>query len=137
MNDTTHIRLVLVDDNPAVLRQVMQVLPDDFDILDTFESGAGLPAAVERHQPEVIVLDISLPGVNGITLARQLTAAGCSAKIVFLSVHDDSDYVRSAFAAGASGYVLKMRLSLDLEHALRTVIAGRQFVSPTLALDTD
>jgi len=74
-----------------------------------------------------------MPVVNGIEAARQLTASGARAKIVFLTVHADEDYVREAQAAGGLGYVVKSRLASDLAPALRAALAGRAFVSPSIA----
>ena len=132
---TSHVRLLLVDDNPAVLRQVIQLLPREFEVVATLEDGAGLPAAVLEHQPDIIVLDITLPPVNGIALASQLRSAGCSAEIVFLTVHSDRDYVRAAFGVGAIAYVVKTRLSLDIVPALRAAMRGERFVSPSPELE--
>jgi DNA-binding NarL/FixJ family response regulator len=130
MSESRRIRLVLVDDNPAVLRQVVQILPHEFEICDMLENGESLQPVVAACQPDIVVLDIALPGQSGIALASQLKKTGCQARIVFLTVHDDPDYVRSTFAAGATGYVVKMRLVLDLEPALRAAFEGREFISP-------
>ena len=130
MSEPIHHRVLLVDDNPAVLRQVVELLPSRFDVVAMLEDGAGLSAAIERHRPDVVVLDISMPGANGFTLARELLRAGSSAKVVFLTVHSDPDYVHAAFAAGASAYVVKMRLALDMMPALESAIEGGSFVSP-------
>jgi DNA-binding NarL/FixJ family response regulator len=124
------IRVLLVEDNPIVLRQVSEVLPDDFEIVDMLESGATLGAAIEASSPDVIVLDITLPGDSGLILASRLRAQGCAARLLFLTVHQDPDYVTSALAAGGCGYVVKMRLAVDLEPAVRAAVAGQQFVSP-------
>ena len=97
--------------------------------------GAGLRGATEEHQPDIIVLDITLPGLSGIALAIQLRDAGVAARIVFLTVHNDPDYVRAALAAGAAAYVVKTRLSLDLLPALEAVIEGRRFISPSPELE--
>ena len=129
------IRLLLVDDNPAVLRQVVQLLPGEFEVVGTLEDGAGLRGALEEHEPDIIVLDITLPCGCGIALASQLRNAGCPARIVFLTVHSDPDYVHAAFAAGAIGYVVKTRLSLDLEPALRSALQGERFISPSPELE--
>jgi DNA-binding NarL/FixJ family response regulator len=131
VSDERHVRLLLVDDNPAVVRQVVQLLPDEFEVVDTLESGAGLREAIDEHHPDVVVLDVTLPGPSGIALASQLTKAGCPAPIVFLTVHNDPDYVRAAMAAGASGYVVKMRLAIDLVPALRAALEGTRFISPS------
>ena len=132
---TRRARLLLVDDNPAVLRQVIQLLPREFEIAGTLQDGAGLRDAVRDYQPDIIVLDITLPLVSGITLASQLRKAGCSAHIVFLTVHGDPDYVRAAFDAGAIGYVVKTRLSLDIGLALRAALRGERFISPSPELE--
>ena len=129
------VRVILVDDNPAVLRQTIQVLPDAFDVVETLEDGSQLPASVKEHQPDLIVLDITLPGASGIKLAAQLKAMGCTAKIVFLTVHADADYAREAFAAGGIGYVVKPRLASDLAPALYSAMAEKRFVSPCADLE--
>lgn len=137
MSDERPARLVIVDDNPAVLRQIAQLLPPEFEIVDTLEDGSELRAVIDAHHPDLIVLDITLPGQSGITLATQLTRHQCAAGIVFLTVHSDADYVRAALAAGARGYVVKMRMSLDLVPALHAVLEGKRFVSPLPELRLD
>ena len=132
---TTHIRLLLVDDNPAVSRQVIRLLPSGFEVVGMLKDGTGLRGALQEHQPDIIVLDITLPGLSGIALAIQLRDAGVAVRIVFLTVHSDPDYVRAALAAGAAAYVVKTRLSLDLLPALEAVIEGRRFISPSPELE--
>src|SRR5262245_21085308 len=102
-------RVLLLDDHPAVLRQVSQLLPPEFEVIAMLEDGTGLKAAVEEHQPDLVVLDISLPGSSGIELASQLWRARSRCKVVFLTVHEDVDYALAAFATGAVGYVVKAR----------------------------
>jgi DNA-binding NarL/FixJ family response regulator len=128
-------KIMLVDDNPAVLQQTMRLLPETYEVVETLESGFGLKAAVARHEPDLIVLDITLPGLSGIELASRLRKGGYSAKIVFLTVHCDTDYAREAFAAGANGYVVKARLASDLVPALAAVFAGNRFISPCAELE--
>jgi DNA-binding NarL/FixJ family response regulator len=127
-------KILLVDDHPAVLRQTISLLPQDYEVVETLESGFGLKVAVSRHEPDLIVLDITLPGISGIELASRLRQSGYSTKIVFLTVHCDTDYAREAFAAGANGYVVKARLASDLVPALQAVLAGQRFVSPCAEL---
>ena len=124
-------RVLLVDDHPAVLRQVSQLLLGEFDVVAALDGGDALPAAVEQHRPDLIVLDVTLRNVSGIELASRLKPMSHPVKIVFLTVHDDPDYVRAAFAAGAVGYVVKARLATDLIPALRSALAGHRFVSPS------
>jgi len=77
-------KILLVDDHPAVLRQTISLLPEDYEVVETLESGFGLKAAVSRHEPDLIVLDITLPGVSGIELASRLRQSGYSTKDSFL-----------------------------------------------------
>jgi DNA-binding NarL/FixJ family response regulator len=134
MNAAHSPKRLLVDDHPAVLQQTMRLLPETYEVVETLESGSGLKAAVARHEPDLIVLDITLPGLSGIELASRLRGSGSSTKIVFLTVHCDTDYAREAFAAGANGYVVKARLASDLVPALEAVLAGKRFISPCAEL---
>ena len=86
-----------------------------------------------RLAPDILVLDISMPIVDGIETIRSLRATGSRSKFVFLTVHGDEDYVRAGLAAGAVGYVVKSRLASDLLPALREALAGRRFISPSLS----
>lgn len=122
--------VLLVDDHPAVLRQVTSLLAGRYNILGALPDGRTLLQSIDAHPPDLLVLDITLPGVSGIDLARQVAAHPVHPAIVMLTVHADPDYRREAFAAGASGYVVKSRLATDLVPALRTVLAGGRFSSP-------
>lgn len=123
-------RLVLVDDHPGILRQTIELLPERFEVVETLQDGMGLLSALNQFQPDILVLDITLPFVSGVDLARKVRAAGLSTKIVFLTVHADSDYAWEAFDAGALGYVIKPRLASDLVSALDAATAGNRFISP-------
>ena len=131
------LRVLLVDDNPKVLRQVTQVLPPEFEIVETLQSGESLQESVYAHHPDVVVPDITLPGQSGIVVASQLRQSGCDVAIVFLTMHHDADYVRSALDAGANGYVVKLRLASDLEPALWAAARGERFISPLPELRID
>jgi len=122
--------VILVDDHPAVLRQTAQLLSDRFEILASIEDPAHVDAAVRNFQPELIVLDISFPGACGIHIAARLMQNNFRGEIVFLTAHADPDYAHEAFAAGASGYVIKSRLASDLLPALHAALSGDRFVSP-------
>ena len=124
------LRVILVDDHPAVLRQTIQLLPERFEIVEVCEDGLGLEAASAELKPDVIVMDITLPVYSGMDLARRLREAGSTAKIVFLTVHADRDYASEAFEIGALGYVIKQRLALDLVPAIDAAVAGTRFISP-------
>lgn len=123
-------RVLLVDDHHAILQQVTKLLPPEFEVAETLSDGMRLRGALAYSRPDVIVLDITLPGLSGIELARQLVAVQCRVPIVFLTVHADADYALEALAAGGLGYVVKPRLGTDLLPALRAAIAGQHFLSP-------
>src|SRR4051812_20991533 len=108
-NDAKRFRVILVDDHPTVLRQTLQLLPERFEVVATLQEGLDLPTEAHDLQPDLIVLDITLPAVDGVQLARQLRADGCKARIIFLTVHADPDYAWEAFNSGALGYVIKPR----------------------------
>jgi len=129
-NNPKRPRVVVVDDHPAVLRQVLQLISSEFEVVDVLDDGRPLPALVTSLEPDLIVLDITLPGLSGIEVASLLRKTGALAKIVFLTVHADPDYAREAFDVGATGYVVKPRLASDLIPALRAAMSGQRFVSP-------
>ena len=122
-------RVLLADDNDEFLSVTTHLLEPEFDVVATVGNGQAAVDEVGRLKPDVLVLDISMPVLNGIETARRLSTAGVQTKIVFLTVHEDLDYVRTARVAGATGYVFKSRLVVDLPMALREVMAGRFFVS--------
>jgi DNA-binding NarL/FixJ family response regulator len=128
-------RVLLADDHEDFLAIESQLLEQEFDVVTTVGDGRAALEAAARLEPDILVLDVSMPVMNGIEAAQLLQASGSRAKIVFLTVHDDADYARVALASGALGYVVKCRLASDLLLALREAQAGRSFVSPTVALE--
>jgi DNA-binding NarL/FixJ family response regulator len=123
-------RVLLLDDHEAMLMRAAGVLKASCTIVGTAMTGrAGIDAAATL-QPDVIVLDVSMPGMNGLEVAASLREAGSTAALIFFTVHQQEDLLAAALAAGALGYVMKQRLSTDLEHAVRDAHAGRRFVSP-------
>jgi len=128
-------RVLLVDDHEEFLVVEARLLEAEFDVVTTARSGQVALEEAARLAPDVLILDISMPGLSGIEAARHLRAAGSLVKIVFLTVHSDPDYVRAGLEAGATAYVVKSRLAADLIPALREALAGRSFVSPSVCLD--
>ncbi|HYK91276.1 MAG TPA: response regulator transcription factor [Acidobacteriota bacterium] len=124
------VRILLADDHPHVLEKVRQLLASAYEIVGTASDGQSLVNAVGLLKPDVLVIDITMPILNGIEAAEQLRDDGCESKIIFLTVHADPDYVRACLAAGAFGYVVKARMSSDLPHAIQEALAGRIFISP-------
>jgi len=130
-------RLLLVDDHPAMVAQTVRLLEGEFEIVGTVGNGLDVIEAVARLDPDAVVLDITIPGADGIETARRLKRAGGRAKLVFLTVHDDADYVRAALDAGGDAYVVKARQASDLIPALHAALAGQRYLSPSLDLGHD
>lgn len=123
------IRVLLVDDNAAMLDRAAAVLAPTCAIVGAVTDGPTALEAARTLQPDVIVLDISMPGMNGLEVAGRLRRAGCSTPIVFLTVHDDEATVHATSEAGGIGFVLKPLLRSDLAVAVREACAGRRYVS--------
>ena len=126
------VRVLLVDDNDAMLTRARAMLSSCCDIVGAVKDGLTALDSVSALNPDVIVLDISMPGLSGLDVALSLRTAGSTAAVVFLTVHDEEDFVIAARNAGGLGYVVKSRLAADLMQAVREASAGRPFVSPTL-----
>jgi len=127
------IRVVLADDHQAVVEKVRSVLGEDFEIVGAVADGNQAVDAVLALNPDVLVIDISMPVLDGFQAAARLQKANCRAKIIFLTIHEDQDYVAAALHLGASGYVTKSRLAADLVPAIRAALQGRTFVSQTIS----
>ena len=125
-------RVLLADDHANFLTVVANALDAEFDIVKSVGDGQSVVDEASKLDPDLIILDITMPALNGIDAARQLRETGFKGKIVFLTVHHDHDYVQAARAAGAQGYVVKNRLASDLIPAIRDVMNGAAFVSPAL-----
>ncbi len=124
------IRVLLADDHEAMLDRVARLLAIECNVVGTATDGQQALEAARELKPDVLVLDISMPVMNGIETAHRLKEAGAETRIVFLTVHDDPDFAREALEAGALGYVIKQRIASDLMIAINEVCAGRSFVSP-------
>ena len=128
-------RVLLADDHPAVLALTADALAGECLVVGRVGDGYELLAEAERLHPDVIVLDITMPRLDGIEAARQLRGSHHHARLVFLTVHEDADYARAALDAGGLGYVVKTRLASDLLPAIRAALADQSFISPAVRLD--
>ncbi len=126
--------ILLADDHPALVVETVRILQQDYEVVGTVTNGLELLDAAGRLDPDLIVLDISMPGLDGFEAARRLKQAGCRSKVVFLTVWEDADFAREAMALGADAYVVKSRLASDLLPAVSEALAEHRFVSPTIAL---
>jgi DNA-binding NarL/FixJ family response regulator len=109
---------------------VQSLLEPSFEVIGKVTDGRALLAAAMNLKPDVIVTDISMPVLNGIDAANQLKELGCTSRIVFLTVHSDSDFIRAGLATGAFAFVVKSKLTTHLMLAIREALAGHIFISP-------
>lgn len=126
------IRVLLADDHDAILARVQAVLVDDFDVVGAVKNGRDAVEEAHRLDPDVLVIDISMPVLDGLQAVSRLRSTNRRTKVVFLTVHEDPDYVVAAFSAGANGYVTKSRLTTDLVPAIREALEGHTFVSKSI-----
>jgi two-component system response regulator NreC len=130
----SEIRVVVVDDH-AVVRSGLRALLDREDEITVVDEAATADEAVFRmieHKPDVLLMDVTMPGTNGLEAIPKLLQASPATRVLMLSMHDDPQYVREAFAAGASGYVLKEAADTEVVAAIRTVATGQSYVNPSL-----
>ena len=118
-------RVVIADDHPGMRKAIEEVLSSSFEVVAAVADGRQAVEAAHQFDPDVVVLDISLPVLDGFGAARELVGRGTRAKLLFLSVHDADKYVADAIGAGAQGYVAKPRMAIDLEDAITHVLQGR------------
>jgi DNA-binding NarL/FixJ family response regulator len=125
-------RVLLADDHSLVLEGFRRILEDECDIVGTAEDGRALLEAAARLKPHVVLLDISMPLLNGIDATRQLKKTLPEVKIIFVTMHADPAYLNEAFKAGGSGYLLKRSAGSELIQAIHSVLGGNYFVTPLL-----
>jgi DNA-binding NarL/FixJ family response regulator len=128
-------RVLLADDYSPMLELTATALGSEYLVVGSVVDGLALLAEAERLQPDVIVLDITMPRLDGIEAARQLRSSRNPARLVFLTVHEDRDFARAALDAGGLGYVVKSRFTSDILPAIRAALADRRFISPTISLE--
>ena len=131
----TKIRIVLADDHPIVLDGLRNLIRAESDFELVGEAGSGLAALklIRDKRPEVAVLDISMPELNGVVLCRRLTGEMPDLRVLVLTLHEDRAYLNQALDAGARGYILKRSAVENLVHAIRAVMVGGTYVDPAIA----
>jgi DNA-binding NarL/FixJ family response regulator len=130
--DVDKIRVVLADDHREVIAKIRGILGDEFDVIEAAENGRQAVTAVVALDPDIFVTDISMPLLNGLQAARSIQKTNPRVKIIFLTIHEDRDFIAAAFSAGATGYVTKRRLSTDLVLAIQEALKGNAFVSNSI-----
>ena len=128
-------RVLLADDHTLVAEGLRRILEPECDVVGAVEDGRSLLAAAEELKPDIILLDISMPLLNGVEAARRLRDIVPGAKVIFVTMHADATYVAGAFRAGAAGYVLKRCASMELLTAVHEVLQGRAYVTPLIRKD--
>ncbi len=131
----TKPKIFLADDHTLFVEALQKVLEPEFQLVGSVGDGRALLDVAPHSDPDVVLLDLSMPLLNGIDAAQQLRRLLPDAKVVFLSMHGDPSYVTEAFRAGASGYVLKRANATELIQAIRAALRGQLYVSPMLAKD--
>ncbi len=131
----TAIRIAIVDDHPVVLAGIRTLLQaaEDCTIVGEASNGPEAVRMIEATLPDVAVIDVSLPGLNGMEMARRLAASCPRVRLLALTVHEDRAYVQQMLEAGARGYMLKRSAAEDLLRALRAVMEGGIFLDPAIA----
>jgi DNA-binding NarL/FixJ family response regulator len=123
--------LLLADDNPVLLSTFVEILEPEYRILASLSNGVSVLDRIDLLSPDILLLDVSLGDLSGFDVARCLRDRHSPAKILFLSIHEDVEFVTAAFDIGAFGYVFKSRVAEDLRKAIAIVWTGGRFVSPT------
>jgi len=129
------IKILIVDDHPIVidgLRSQIETQPD-FVVVGTTGDGLEVEELVKRYHPDILLLDLALPGLSGLEITRRVRKRSPNTHIVILSMYDDTPYVAEALTNGAQAYVLKKSVSSELISAFRSVLAGERYLSPPLS----
>jgi DNA-binding NarL/FixJ family response regulator len=126
-------RVLLVDDHSVMLDRVGGLLSSSFEVVGAVTNGQEMISAGIRLNPDVIVTDITMPGLTGIEAAQQLREAGSRARFVFLTIHIEHEFVDACVSQGALGYVVKSHMKTDLIPAIKAALTGRTFISPLVS----
>lgn len=126
-------RVLLAEDHVLVSEGLTKLLEKDFTLVGTVVDGRALIQAVKTLTPDIAVIDISLPLLNGLEAARQIKKYEPQTKIVFLTMHAEDEFIKEAFNTGGSGYILKSSATAELVFALNEVHRGNTYISPSIA----
>ena len=132
---TTRPRVMLADDHSLVLEGLAKLVMEDCELVGKVEDGRALIEAALKVEPDIIILDVSMPKLNGLDAGRQLKKRLPSSKLIFLTMHADPMYAKEAFQIGASGFLLKRSAASELKQAIHAVMKGQYYVTPAIAKD--
>jgi DNA-binding NarL/FixJ family response regulator len=124
--------VLLADDHRIVLEGLKGLLADEFEVVGAVEDGRTLLEQARQLRPDVIVVDVAMPLLNGIDAVKQIKKSGLDTKVVFLTMHQDAMYAKEALDAGALGFVLKHSAPSELTRAIREALKGNTYISPVL-----
>jgi DNA-binding NarL/FixJ family response regulator len=123
-------RILLADDHREFLEAESALLRPYFDLVGTASNGSSLISEVQRLKPDVVVVDITMPVMNGIDAVRKLIESGSAAKFIFLTINTDQEFVKACMKVGARGYVWKSRMKGHLVPAIRAALEDLPYISP-------
>ena len=131
------IRILVVDDHPVLLSGLSLLLnaEADMEVAGTADSGPKALALVKELQPDIVLLDISLPGTSGLLLLPEILRQAPKTRVLMLTMHEDHQYLKEAVAKGAKGFMLKKCLDVDLLYAIRSVMRGQMYIHPAMMPD--
>jgi len=129
--------VLLADDNRPLMMRVAEHLGSSFNVVGTAVNGKDLISLALQLKPDVIVVDITMPVLTGIEAVHQLRNARLKAKFIFLTLHNESEFLKACLEVGAVGYVLKTQIKNDLIPAINAALAGKQFVSSGVSMSDD
>jgi DNA-binding NarL/FixJ family response regulator len=133
MSMSGRTRVLVADDHRAMLDTLVGLLSRDFEVIAAVTDGLSAVTEATQLEPDLLVLDIAMPGLNGIAAAARLKKEGSTEKIVFVTNLRDREFVDKSLALGDVGFVVKDRLVADLLPAIHRVLAGEAFVSPSVS----
>ena len=125
-------RVLMADDHSMILAGLRKLVEGECEVVGTVEDGRALVEAAQKLRPDLILLDISMPLLNGLEATRQLTKLVPESKVIILTMHASPTYATEAFQAGASGYLLKRSAASELNQAIQSVLQGRQYLTPLI-----
>ena len=125
-------RVIIADDHAIVLAGLCKLVEERCEVVAAVEDGMALVEAAERLKPDLIILDISMPLLNGLDAARRIRGFLPGAKLIVLTVHSSATYATEAFKAGADGYLLKQSAAAELDHAIESVLRGQSYLTPAI-----
>lgn len=126
------IRVLLADDHELILARVKALLGDDFEIVNAVSNGRDAVREVQRLRPDILIIDISMPVLNGLDAVSELRSSSSETKVVILTVHEDPEFVSTALHLGASGYVVKEQIATDLVPAIQACVQGGSYISKSI-----